>query len=375
MLKRTIQSQLIDDIKPSHVTGLFGARRTGKTILMQQIKDRLANKKILMVNGEDMDVAELLASQRSQVLKNLVAGYDYLFIDEAQKVPGIGENLKLMVDTVSETGIFVTGSSAFDLKHKIGEPLTGRSRFYYLFPFSYSELNEDFLTAKRSIHEKLIYGTYPQVYLEQNLHEKRHLLEGIKNGYLLKDILELDNLKDSLFILNLLRLIAFQTGNDISYNELARNLKTTVKTVQRYLEILEKTFIIFSLHGFSRNLRKEYSKTPRYYFWDTGIRNAIISNFNALDIRDDKGKLWENYCIAERIKKIKYAGRFVNFYFWRTYDQQEIDLIEEENGQLRAFEFKFGDKEARLPKAFGKTYPAADFKTINTLNFKEFLSA
>lgn len=375
MLKRIIQSQIIKDLKPAHVTGLFGARRTGKTILMQQIKDQLVNKKILMVNGEDMDVAEILASQRSQVLKNLVTGYDYLFIDEAQKVPGIGENLKLMVDTIPEISIFVTGSSAFDLKHKIGEPLTGRSRFFNLFPFSYSELNEDFLTAKKNIPEKLIYGTYPQVYLEQNLNEKRHLLEGIKNGYLLKDILELDNLKDSLFILNLLRLIAFQIGNDVSYNELAKNLKTTVKTVQRYLEILEKTFIIFNLHGFSRNLRKEYSKTPRYYFWDTGIRNAIISNFNALDIRDDKGKLWENYCIAERIKKITYAGRFVNFYFWRTYDQQEIDLIEEENGQLRAYEFKFGDKEARLPKAFGKTYPAVGFKTINTLHFQEFLSA
>lgn len=375
MLKRIIQSQIINDLKPANVTGLFGARRTGKTILMQQIKDQLVNKKILMVNGEDMDVAEILASRRSQVLKNLVSGYDYLFIDEAQKVPGIGENLKLMVDMIPEISIFVTGSSAFDLKHKIGEPLTGRSRFFNLFPFSYSELNEDFLTAKKSIPEKLIFGSYPQVYLEQNLNEKRHLLEGIKNGYLLKDILELDNLKDSLFILNLLRLIAFQIGNDISYNELAKNLRTTVKTVQRYLGILEKTFIIFNLHGFSRNLRKEYSKTPRYYFWDTGIRNAIISNFNALDIRDDKGKLWENYCIAERIKKITYAERFVNFYFWRTYDQQEIDLIEEENGQLRAYEFKFGDKEARLPKAFGKTYLEADFKTINTLHFQEFLSA
>lgn len=374
MLNRIIQSQIINDLKPGHVTGLFGARRTGKTVLMNQIKGQLDNNKILMVHGEDLDTAEVLASQRSRVLKNFVTGYDYLFIDEAQKIPGIGNNLKLMVDTIPEICIFVTGSSAFDLKQKIGEPLTGRSRFFNLFPFSYSELNEDFITTRKSIHEKLIYGTYPMVFLEQNFNEKRHLLEEIKNGYLLKDILELDNLKNSLFILNLLRLIAFQIGNDISYNELSRNLKTTVKTVQRYLEILEKTFIIFNLNGFSRNLRKEYSKTPRYYFWDTGIRNAIISNFNSIYLRDDKGKLWENYCISERIKKITYARQYVNFYFWRTYDQQEIDLIEEENGKLSAFEFKFVDEEARIPKAFANAYPNARFKTINTYNFQEFLS-
>lgn len=219
----------------------------------------------------------------------------------------------------------------------------------------------------------LIYGMYPQVYLSKNLTEKRRMLEGIKNGYLLKDILQLDNLKDSLFIFNLLRYIALQIGNDISYNELAKNLNSTVKTVQRYLDILEKAFIIFRLQGFSRNLRKEISKSPRFIFWDNGIRNAIISNFNTAENRDDMGKLWENFCISERIKKQGYAETFSNFYFWRTYDQQEIDLIEESNGRLSAFEFKWGEKISKSPKAFSESYPDASFATVNRINFYDFL--
>ena len=327
-----------------------------------------------MVHGEDLDVSEVLSSQRTQILKNFLSGYTFLFIDEAQKIPNIGTNLKLIVDEIPEVSIFVTGSSAFDLKQKLGEPLTGRSRFFTLFPFSFSELKEDYLTAKKCLNEKLIYGTYPQVSTENNITEKRHILEGIKNGYLLKDILELDNLKNSLFILNLLRLVAFQIGNDVSYNELARNLKTSVKTVQRYLEILEKTYILFKMNGFSRNLRKEYSKTPRYYFWDNGIRNTVISNFNSLELRNDKGQLWENYCISERMKKMKYKERFVNFYFWRTYDQQEIDLIEEEDGEIRSYEFKFGSKKSRVPIAFSKSYTKASYNIITPDNFYSFLS-
>jgi len=373
MINRTIINQLKNDLKPAHVTGLFGARRTGKTILMQKIKEIMSDKNVLMVNGEDLDVSEILSSKRIQILKDFVSNYDFLFIDEAQKITSIGENLKLLVDTVPEIGIFVTGSSSFDLRQKIGEPLTGRSRFFKLFPLSFTELNEDYLEAKRNLPNRLIYGNYPQVHLESDLMKKKHILENIKNGYLLKDILELDNLKDSLFVLNLLRLIAFQIGNDISYNELARNLKTTVKTVQRYLDILEKTYILFSLYGYSKNLRKEYSKSPRFYFWDNGIRNSVISNYNPTQLRDDIGKLWENYCISERIKSLTYSEKYVSHYFWRTYDQQEIDLIEEENGNLKAFEFKYGDKISKVPAAFGKAYPETSFKVINTTNYRDFL--
>jgi predicted AAA+ superfamily ATPase len=374
MIKRHLTQSLFEDLKPGKVTALFGARRTGKTIIMHTLKEMLSGKKVLILNGEDFEVSSILSSQRTETLKNLVAGYEYLFIDEAQSIPKIGANLKLLVDTQPNIAVFVTGSASFELRNQIGEPLTGRSSFYYLYPFSVSELSVSLMPAVQQLPTWLIYGTYPQVALSENLKEKRKLLENIRNGYLLKDILELDNLKDSLFIQNLLKYIALQIGNDVSYNELASNLKTTVKTVQRYLDILEKAFVIFRLQGFSRNLRKEISKTPRYFFWDNGIRNAIISNFNPPENRDDIGRLWENFCIAERIKKQTYRETFSEFYFWRTYDQQEIDLIEVTNDQISAFEFKWGEKDARMPKAFRENYTDASFETINKMNFFNFLT-
>jgi predicted AAA+ superfamily ATPase len=297
-----------------------------------------------------------------------------LFIDEAQKIPNIGQNLKLIVDTIPGIGIFVTGSSAFDLRQKIGEPLTGRSRNYFLFPFSQLEMNESALQSKENLETRLIYGCYPQVVLSETDSEKIEWLESIKNGYLLKDILELDNLKDSLFILNLLRLLAFQVGNDISLSELANSLRVSRKTVVRYLELLEKCYVIFSLHGFSRNLRKEFSKSPRYYFWDNGIRNAVISNFNQLAMRDDIGRLWENYCISERRKMNHYQGRLVNYYFWRTYDMKEIDLIEESDGMLYGFEFKWSEKKVKPPKEFLESYQKSSFEVITRENWLDFIT-
>lgn len=373
MVQRIITQQLLNNLKPCHVTALFGARRTGKTVIMNYLKERLKDKKILLLNGEDYDVAAMLSSRKQELLKSIVAGYDFVFIDEAQSIPGIGANLKILVDTQKETGFFVTGSASFDLRNQIGEPLTGRSTFYYLYPFCIKEITEEFLPAVQMLPQILIYGTYPQVFAEQNLKDKRVILEGIKNGYLLKDVLQLDNLKDSVFVMNLLRLVAFQVGNDISYNEIANNLKTTVKTVQRYLEILEKAFVIFRLNGFSRNLRKEISKSPRFYFWDNGIRNAVISNFNPVDLREDVGKLWENFLISERIKIQTYRQSFSNFYFWRTYDKQEIDLIEENSGQISAFEMKWGNKKTKPPVGFQKAYPESEFKTITRENFFGFI--
>lgn len=373
MFERKLQQPLLENLKPGHVTALFGARRTGKTTLMQLIAAGLENKSVLLLNGEDYDTARLMASLRVENYKNLTAGYHFLFIDEAQNIPDIGKALKLIVDTQPHLAVFATGSSSFDLKNKIGEPLTGRSRFYSIYPLSFSETGLDYLSAIKSLPQILIYGTYPQVLLEDNLKEKRHLLESIRNGYLIKDVLQLDNLKDSHFIMNLLRQLAFQTGNDTSYSELASNLGTTVKTIKRYLDILEKAFVIFSLYGFSRNLRKEFNKSPRFYFWDNGVRNALISNFNPPEQRDDMGKLWENFCISERIKKQRYAETFSNFWFWRTYDQQEIDLIEEMDGQLFAWEFKWGNKQSKIPKSFAENYPTAHYQTINHESFPDFL--
>ncbi len=373
MKQRILKKQIKNSLKTGFVVALFGARRTGKTVLMKEILNEIPSKKVLYVQGDDMDISEILSSQRLSILKSFVKGYDFLFIDEAQKITNIGQNLKLMTDGIPELGIFITGSSALDLKQNVGEPLTGRSKFFYLYPFSQNELNEDYLTAKKHIETKLIYGMYPQVVMSDDIRSKTDVLTSIKNGYLLKDVLELDNLKDTTFILNLLRLIAFQIGNDISYSELASNLNVSKNTVKRYLDILEKIYVIFSLSGFSRNLRKEYSKTPRYYFWDNGIRNVLISNFNTINLRDDIGKLWENFCISERLKYSNYNSFNANYYFWRTYDQKEIDLIEEKNGFLNAFEFKWKNKKIKKPNIFFDTYKNSKYFNVNPENWLEIL--
>jgi len=374
MIRRYIENKLIKRIKPSNVLGLFGARRTGKTFLMNQIKQKLSGEKILMVQGDNLEVSEVLSSRRLSLLKSFVSGYDFLFIDEAQFIPHIGQSLKLMVDNIPNLSIFITGSSAIGLKDQVGEPLTGRSDYQYLFPFASIELKLDYLDFKSNLENLLIYGSYPQVYLAKSFEEKVIVLNSIKNGYLLKDILAIDNQKDSVFVFNLLRLIAFQIGNTISYNELASNLNVNRKTVQRYLNILEKAFIIFSLPAYSRNIRKEYAKTPRYYFWDNGIRNSLISNFNGIATRDDIGKLWENYCVAEKLKLSSYQQKSANYFYWRTYDQQEIDLIEETGGNLNAFEFKWNPKKTpKIPKAFDKAYTNKNFQAINPDNFLEFI--
>ncbi|MFH0948417.1 MAG: ATP-binding protein [Elusimicrobiota bacterium] len=375
MIPRFIENQILASLKTGKVIGLFGARRTGKTVLMNLVKEKLKNKPVLMVNGENLDVIEVLSSRRLNVLEKFVSGYKYLFIDEAQKIPDIGLNLKLMVDSIPGVSIFVSGSSAFDLKNKIGEPLVGRSKFYYLYPISQLEINRhyDFLKNKEGLEDRLIYGMYPQVLTEKTLRGKKELLESVRDGYLLKDILLLDNLKNSLFVFNLLRLIAFQIGNDISYTELAGHLNSNKKTVMRYLELLEKSFVLFSLYGFSRNLRKEYTKTPRYYFWDNGIRNTVISNYNGITLRDDIGKLWENYCISERIKKLNYKNVRCNKYFWRTYDQKEIDLVEERGGRLYGFECKWKAQNVKPPKDFIETYKNSKFAVINQDNYCDII--
>ena len=374
MIPRYIKKEILGSLlKPNTVVGIFGARRTGKTFLMQEIEKELGEK-VLMVQGENLDVSEVLSSQRLNQLKRFTEGVSYLFIDEAQKIPNIGINLKLMTDTIPGLHILVSGSSSFDLRKNIGEPLTGRSHFFHLYPVAQMELEENFLQTKENLELRLVYGGYPQVITASSSKEQTAILSSIRDGYLLKDILELDNQKDSLFVFNLLRLIAFQIGYDISFSELASKLNVNKKTVMRYLELLEKCYVIFSLHGFSRNLRNEYTKSPRYYFWDNGIRNVLISNFNSLNLRDDIGKLWENYCISERLKKNHYRQQMVNHYFWRTYDQKEIDLIEEAGGNLTGFEFKWTESKTKVPKHFLNSYDHSEFKVINRENYLDFIA-
>ena len=372
MIARKLLPYIIEKLKPGFAVGLFGARRTGKTVLMNQLVQEISGN-CLVVSGEDFDVQEILSSQKLSLLKSFTSGYSHLYIDEAQKIPNIGNNLKLIVDNIPEIALFFTGSSSFELYKQIGEPLTGRSIFLNLYGFSQEELNEDFLGARKMLESKLIYGLYPQVYLEQGLSEKEEILNSIKNGHLLKDVLEFDLQKDTVFVLNLLRLIAFQIGHDISYSEMASRLHVNVRTIQRYLNILEKMYIIFSLSGFSRNMRNEYTKTPRYYFWDNGIRNSLISNLNPIHIRNDSGQLWENYCIAERQKFLSYNRISANRFFWRTYTQKEIDYLEERDGMLYAYEMKYSGRTAKVPASFVQNYPDSEFVEISRDNFLGFL--
>lgn len=374
MISRIITNQIAGSIKAGRVVGIFGPRRSGKTTLMNLIKGEIGSN-ILMVHGENLDAAEILSSQRTSVLKRFIGNNKYLFIDEAQEIPDIGVNLKLIVDTIPEVAVLVSGSSGFDLRRKIGEPLVGRIRYFYLYQFSLLETNAgDYLKQKETLEDQLIFGFYPQVYSAQTVEEKKIELQSIRDGYLLKDILKLDNLKDSLFIFNLLRLLAFQIGNDVSYSELASNLNANKKTVVRYLELLEKSYVLFSHSGFSRNLRKEYSKSPRYYFWDNGIRNSIISNYNRPDLRDDTGQLWENFFISERIKYMDNKQISANRFFWRTYEKKEIDLIEEREGKLFAYECKYSKKAVKVPKDFIQSYPESQFFVVTKDNYLDFLT-
>lgn len=373
MIERKILPYIKGKLKPGFAVGLFGARRTGKTVLMNQLVEVVPGNP-LVVSGEDFDVQEILSSQKLSLLKSFTSGHTHLYIDEAQKIPNVGINLKLIVDNIPDITLFFTGSSSFELHKQIGEPLTGRSLFLNLYGFSQEELDEDFLGARKALETKLIYGLYPQVYLEQGLSDKEEILYSIKNGYLLKDILEFDMQKDTVFVLNLLRLIAFQIGHDISYSEMASRLNVNVRTVQRYLNILEKMYIIFSLPGFSRNMRNEYTKTPRYYFWDNGIRNSLILNLNPVHIRNDNGQLWENYCIAERQKFLSFNRINANRFFWRTYAQKEIDYLEEREGKLMAYEMKYSNKTSKAPASFIQNYPDSEYKEINRDNFLDFLA-
>jgi len=373
MIYRVLENQIVKQMRPGRVVCLLGARRTGKTVMMQRIMGEMKTR-VLLLQGDNLEAAEILGSQRLEKLRSLVKGYGCLMVDEAQAVPNIGPSLKLLADSHPQLMIFITGSSALDLKGRVGEPLVGRGHFLHLFPIAQMELmrTEDAFTAAQRLESRLIYGSYPQVITAETEGEKRDHLQSIRDGYLLKDILMLDNLKDSLFVFNLLRLLAFQIGQDISYAELASSLNVHAKTVRRYLELLEKTYVLFSHQGFSRNLRKEYSKTPRYYFWDNGIRNILISNFNTLNLRDDAGRLWENYCLAERKKRNCYKQQAVNYYFWRTYDQKEIDLIEERGGKLFGYEIKWSAAKTRSPKEFLSVYKNSSFSIINRDNYLGF---
>lgn len=373
-VKRLLEERVRTKILPNKAVLIFGARRVGKTILLRQIIDKFEGK-VLLLNGEDLDSVSILNEKSISNYSHILDGVNLLAIDEAQAIPDIGSKLKLIVDEIPGISVVATGSSSFDLLNKAGEPLVGRSALFYLTPFSQREIGqvENALETRQNLESRLIYGSYPEVVTMSGYDNKAQYLGDIVNAYLLKDILSIDGLKNSGKMKDLLRLIAFQVGNEVSYDELGKQLGMSKNTVEKYLDLLSKVFVVFRLGGFSRNLRKEVVKAGKWYFYDNGIRNAIIGNFGPVSIRQDVGSLWENYLISERVKQNLNERLNKEFYFWRTYDGQEIDLIEETSDSLTALEFKWGDKTPVVPKAFGIAYPEASFSVVNRDNYLRFL--
>lgn len=362
-------------IEPGKAVLIFGARRVGKTVMMRNIIKAYPGKTLLL-NGEDYDTLALLEKRSVSNYRHLLEGMSLLAIDEAQNIPQIGGILKLIVDEIPGISVLASGSSSFDLLNKAGEPLVGRSTQFLLTPFSQKEIapTETALETRRNLESRLIYGSYPEVVMMKDDYERKaDYLREIVGAYLLKDILAVDGIKNSGKMLDLLRLIAFQLGSEVSYEELGRQLGMSKTTVERYLDLLEKVFVVYRLGAYSRNLRKEVTKAGKWYFYDNGIRNAIIGAFSPLSVRQDTGALWENYIIGERRKADFNEGLHKAFYFWRTYDRQEIDLIEESADQLTALEFKWGSKVPKMPKAFREAYPQADFHGVNPENYLEFV--
>ncbi|MFY9153451.1 MAG: ATP-binding protein [Prolixibacteraceae bacterium] len=371
---RYLESQTNSVLKKGKVFVLYGPRRVGKTELIKKITDGFSGK-IFSGTGDNQEIRELLSAQKLSQLQTAFGSYELIFIDEAQRIPDVGFGLKLLIDHFPEMIILVTGSSSFDLSGKIGEPLTGRNTLRNLFPLSVMELNAQYggMYVLQKLEDLLIFGAYPEVLNATSADEKKEYLISIRDSYLLKDILELESIKNPSKLSDLLKLLAFQVGQEVSLNELSNNLGIAKQSVERYLDLLEKTFIIKKIGGFSRNLRKEVVKTARYFFWDNGIRNALINNFNPLGQRNDIGMLWENFLYMERFKTKSYQRLFSNDYFWRTYDRQEIDLIEDRDGKLYAYEFKWKVKNIKAPKAWAEAYPDSEFQVISKDNFLEFL--
>ncbi len=377
-ISRAISEKFKRKIQAQKVLILLGPRRAGKTELIKQYLSELNPEEYQLYNGEDQKTWQLFAERSVSNYERLLGNTKLLVIDEAQKIQDIGLKLKLMVDSIEGLSIIATGSSVFDLTNKLGEPLLGRSNTMLLYPLAQMEYSkhENYAQTKENLEERLIFGSYPELQQIENWDDKAEYLDNIVGFNLIRDILEYEGVRKSDKIMDLLRLIAFQVGKEVNVDELARSLKGISRnTVENYLDLLEKVFIIYKVRGFSRNLRKEVTKSNRWYFYDNGIRNTIIRNFNKLDFRNDVGDLWENYLMAERMKFNSYTGKISNRYFWRTYDQQEIDLIEESKGELRAYEFKWSPKKrVKAPGAWTRAYDGASFDIVHQENYLEFIT-
>jgi predicted AAA+ superfamily ATPase len=373
-LVRDIAENIIKKLQSNKVVIVFGARRVGKTVLVKEILEKL-REPVLTLNGEDINVHDKLAIRSVENYKQILGSYKLLYIDEAQKIPEIGLKLKLMIDEIEGLKIIISGSSSFDIHKGAGEPLTGRKYSFNLFALSENEYNqiENNIGKIDKVRERLIFGNYPELLHLPDRGDKIDYLNEMVSSYLLKDILVYENIRNSQKIFNLLRLIAFQIGGEVSLQELGKQLGISKNTVEKYLDLLSKVFILHKVEGFSRNLRKEITKNSRWYFLDNGIRNAVIANFNSIESRNDIGALWENYMVSERLKFQEYKRISSNNYFWRTYEQQEVDWVEERDGSLFGYEFKWKESKVKVPTQWKNAYPDSSFEVINITNFENWL--
>jgi predicted AAA+ superfamily ATPase len=366
---------LENHLQPGKVLLIYGPRRVGKTTLLQSFLKQTAFK-FKLDSGDNIRTQEILRSQDFKQILSYAEGYDLLAIDEAQNIPNIGMGLKIIVDQLPQMRVIVTGSSSFELAGQVGEPLTGRKRTLTLFPLAQSELasTHNRLELKQRLADDLVFGAYPEVALAGTKQAKIEAITEIANSYLVKDILAFDRVKSAKTLADLLKLLAFQVGSEVSLTEIGTQIGVDYKTIQRYLDLLEKAFVIIRLGGFSRNLRNEITNKAKYYFLDTGIRNALIAQFNEMEHRNDVGQLWENFVFVERLKHRTYHSIYANMYFWRTYGQQEIDLVEEREGNLFGYEAKWSPaKSSAPPKDWAGAYPNAQYETITPENYQTFV--
>lgn len=375
-IQRLISDQIKNKILQSpKVVVVYGARQVGKTTLVNHLVSELPLR-TLRIDAEDSRYTEVLSSKNVERLKSLLAGYQLVVIDEAQQIPEIGTTLKLIHDHIADVRVIATGSSSFDLSNKVMEPLTGRRWSYTLYPISYGELAKENNTFEldQRLDEALIYGAYPEILTTPSLEEKKEYLNRLCSSYLFKDVLQIAQVRNSLKLQQLLKLLAYQIGSQVSLNELGTRLDMNRETVTRYIDLLEKSFVIFRLSGLSRNLRNEVTKMDKIYFYDLGIRNSIIDMLKPLNDRNDVGQLWENFLISERIKRNAYSGSRASTYFWRLSTGAEIDFVEEQEGKFHGFEFKWGNKQAKPPASWGAGYPDSSFACINRNDYLSFIT-
>lgn len=374
MIERTLKQKIGKMVGKEKAIIIMGPRQVGKSTLLHEMFG--ASQEVIWLNGDDPDVQELFANVTSTRLKAIIGKKKYIIIDEAQRIADVGLKLKLITDQVKGTQLIATGSSSFELASKLNEPLTGRKREYKMYPLSFGEMVEhtNLLEEKRLIPHRMVFGYYPEVVTHPG--DEKVILRELADSYLYKDILSLDSIGKPDKLMKLLQALALQIGSQVSYSEIGQLVGLDTKTVERYVDVLEKSYVIFRLGSFARNLRNELKASRKIYFYDNGIRNAVLANFSMLESRtnEEAGALWENFIISERLKRNAYSDSYCNYWFWRTQQQKEIDYLEEEDGRISSFEFKWNPAaKYKYPAQFLEAYPGTSFKVVTPVNVEEFL--